>query len=269
MIMCALPLTTRRDTSTPVSRTASISFSEVTGVDDHPVRDHRRDVRVQDAGRDQLQLEQPALGDHGVAGVVAALVPNDEVHPVGEVVDGLALALIPPLGPEHDGGRHEAVSVPRAFGAPDERDVASAETDLLGRLDLDDLAVLHDDDHRAEGDVGEQLVDVQQQRRCSRARPANRITSRGDRGRAGQRVRRDRAPRAAGDLARSSAVIPCRSSSLGRDGVPVEIGTSSTSSGSAPCTSRRNAFGLRRSSVTVSPSLAPSSSSCGTWATRV
>ena len=50
---------------------------------------------------DQLELEEAPLGDHRVAGVVPALVADHEVHPVREVVDGLALALVPPLRPEH------------------------------------------------------------------------------------------------------------------------------------------------------------------------
>ena len=79
---------------------------EVARVDDHAVGDHGGDVGVEDAGRDQLELEQTPFRDHRVPCVVAALIADDEVHPVREVVDGLALALVPPLGPEHDGGRH-------------------------------------------------------------------------------------------------------------------------------------------------------------------
>ena len=58
MIRCALPLSTRRDTSTPASRSSSISFEQVPRVDDHAVGDHRRDVVVQDAGGDELELQQ-------------------------------------------------------------------------------------------------------------------------------------------------------------------------------------------------------------------
>ena len=66
---------------------------------------------VQDARWDELELQQPALGDHRVARVVPALIADDEIHPIGEVVDRLALALVPPLGPEHDRGRHVGLSV--------------------------------------------------------------------------------------------------------------------------------------------------------------
>ena len=92
------------------------------GVDDHAVRDHRGDVRVQDPRGDQLQLERVPLGEDRVAGVVPALVADDEVHPVGQVVGRLALALVPPLGPDDDGGRHDAPVYGRATaGGPDRR----------------------------------------------------------------------------------------------------------------------------------------------------
>ena len=106
MIMCALPLTTSRETSTPGLADLVHLLQQVPRIHHDAVGDHRGDVRVQDAGGDQLELQQPALGDDGVARVVAALVADHEVHPVREVVDRLALALVSPLGPEHDGGRH-------------------------------------------------------------------------------------------------------------------------------------------------------------------
>src|SRR5207247_5760236 len=75
------------------------------------VGDHRGDVRVEDAAGDEVELEQPPLGDDRVARIVPALIADHEVHPVGEVVDRLALALVTPLGPEYDGGRHGALSL--------------------------------------------------------------------------------------------------------------------------------------------------------------
>ena len=45
----------------------------------------------------------PVRGDHGVAGVVAALVAHDVVDLLAEQVGNLALALVAPLGAdEHD-----------------------------------------------------------------------------------------------------------------------------------------------------------------------
>ena len=41
-----------------------------------------------------------------VAGVVAALVADDQLHLLGQEVGELALALVTPLGPDDDGCRH-------------------------------------------------------------------------------------------------------------------------------------------------------------------
>ena len=46
----------------------------------------------------QVELEHLAVADDRVAGVVAALVADDHVGPLGEQVDDLALALVAPLG---------------------------------------------------------------------------------------------------------------------------------------------------------------------------
>ncbi len=118
MIRWQLPESRSRDTSTPVRRSSSSSRRRCRGSTTTPSGDHRRDVRIEDAGGDQLELEEAALGDHRVAGVVPALIADHEVHPVREVVDGLALALVPPLGPEHDRGRHVLRSVSVVPGDP-------------------------------------------------------------------------------------------------------------------------------------------------------
>jgi hypothetical protein len=76
-------------------------------VDHDAVGNHRGDVRIQDPRGDQVEPKDLPLRDHRVPGVVAALVPDDEVHPVGQVVDDLALALVAPLRTEDDGGRHD------------------------------------------------------------------------------------------------------------------------------------------------------------------
>ena len=48
-------------------------------VHDDAVADDRRDVRVQDAGRDEAQLVDLLADDDRVAGVVPALIADDEV----------------------------------------------------------------------------------------------------------------------------------------------------------------------------------------------
>ena len=107
-----------RETSMPAPRARRSPSSSTAGSTTTPSAITERDVGVEDARGDQLELQQPPLGDDRVAGVVAALIPDDEVHPVREVVDRLALALIPPLGPEHDGGRHDAQSTERGLPHP-------------------------------------------------------------------------------------------------------------------------------------------------------
>jgi hypothetical protein len=71
-------------------------------VDHHAVADDRRDVVVEHAGRHELQGERLAVHHQRVAGVVAALVADDRRHLLGDEVGELALALIAPLGSDHD-----------------------------------------------------------------------------------------------------------------------------------------------------------------------
>jgi hypothetical protein len=57
---------------------------------------------VQDARRDQVQDGLLAIDDQRVAGVVPALEAHHGIRPLGEQVDDLALALVTPLGADHD-----------------------------------------------------------------------------------------------------------------------------------------------------------------------
>ncbi len=68
------------------------------GIDHHAVADHRDDPRVEHAARHELELEDLAVDDQGVARVVAALVADAHRRFLGEVVGDAALALIAPLG---------------------------------------------------------------------------------------------------------------------------------------------------------------------------
>ena len=67
-------------------------------IDDHAVADDAELVRVQRAGRDQVEDGLLAVDDQRVAGVVAALEADDDIGVVGEQIDDLALALVAPLG---------------------------------------------------------------------------------------------------------------------------------------------------------------------------
>ncbi len=79
------------------------------GVDHHPVADDRRDVVVEDPARHQLEGEGLPVHHDGVAGVVAALIADDQLHLLGQEVGELALALITPLGPDDDSCRHASL----------------------------------------------------------------------------------------------------------------------------------------------------------------
>ena len=60
------------------------------------------------------KLERLVADDDRVAGVVAALVAGDDVEPLGQQVDDLALALVAPLGADDDGAGH--ITPPRGRG---------------------------------------------------------------------------------------------------------------------------------------------------------
>ena len=87
-------------------RASSISSMQRARVDHDAVADDRRDVRVQHARRDEVELEDLVADDDGVAGVVAALVAHDHRDLLGQEVGGLALALVAPLEADDHGGRH-------------------------------------------------------------------------------------------------------------------------------------------------------------------
>src|SRR5919112_4967372 len=88
-------------------------------VDDHARADDRDDVRVQHAGRDEMELEHLVTEHQRVAGVVAALVANDERRLLGEEVRSLALALVAPLEADDDRRRHQVGRAGQAVRPPD------------------------------------------------------------------------------------------------------------------------------------------------------
>ena len=67
----------------------------------------------------ELEGEALAVDHEGVAGVVAALVADDQVHLLGDEVGELALALVAPLGADDDGRWH--AKPPRSGGITEPR----------------------------------------------------------------------------------------------------------------------------------------------------
>ena len=90
----------------PRRSSVSISLNSVGRSTTTPLRDDRHDVVVQDAARDQLQRVALVADDHGVPGVVTALVAHDVAVLLRQQVDDLGLALVAPLGANDDGDRH-------------------------------------------------------------------------------------------------------------------------------------------------------------------
>jgi hypothetical protein len=75
-------------------------------LDDDTVADDGRHVVVEDPAGNELQREHFAVDDDRVAGVVPALVADDQLALFGEVVGEPALALVAPLGPDDHRAGH-------------------------------------------------------------------------------------------------------------------------------------------------------------------
>jgi hypothetical protein len=76
-------------------------------VDHHPVAEHADLVGLEDARRQQVELERLGAVDDGVARVVAPLVAGHHVEVLGQQVDDLALALVAPLGAHDHAAGHQ------------------------------------------------------------------------------------------------------------------------------------------------------------------
>ena len=78
-------------------------------VDDDAVADDRGDVVVENSTRNQLEGEALTVDHQGVAGVVTALIADDQLHLLGNEVGELSLPLVAPLSTDDDGRRHGAL----------------------------------------------------------------------------------------------------------------------------------------------------------------
>jgi hypothetical protein len=56
---------------------------------------------VEYAGRNQVQGEFPVFVDNRMAGIAAALVPYDDIIPVGQQIDHAAFSFISPIDPDN------------------------------------------------------------------------------------------------------------------------------------------------------------------------
>ncbi len=110
MITWAAVLTRTRLVSIPRAVSMSSSPISVAGLTTTPLPMTDVMCGIQDARRDEVKLEDLVAADDGVAGVVAALVADDHRDLLGEEVGRLALALVAPLQPDDDRGRHQSRS---------------------------------------------------------------------------------------------------------------------------------------------------------------
>ncbi|OGW80652.1 MAG: hypothetical protein A2Z83_09630 [Omnitrophica bacterium GWA2_52_8] len=67
------------------------------GIDDDAVSDHADFSRMQNPGRNQVEDKFFVGKFYGVAGIVTALITDDDIRLAGKKVDDLAFALIAPL----------------------------------------------------------------------------------------------------------------------------------------------------------------------------
>src|SRR6185295_16071687 len=81
-------------------------LAERVAVDDDAVSDVAEGVGTEDPGRDQVEHERAIPHHDGVAGVRSALVAGHDVGLLAQEIDDLALALVTPLGADHDTARH-------------------------------------------------------------------------------------------------------------------------------------------------------------------
>ena len=75
-------------------------------IEDDAVADDRELARTHHARRKQAQLVGDAIDDERMAGVMAALEANDDIRPLRQPVDDLALAFVAPLRSDDDHIRH-------------------------------------------------------------------------------------------------------------------------------------------------------------------
>ena len=109
MIRCALPERRSWRVSTPFAASMSISSSSTAGSTTTPLPITGTTHGIQHAARNELQLEDLAVDDQRVAGVVAALIADAHRRFLGEVVGDAALALVAPLGADDHCAGHETL----------------------------------------------------------------------------------------------------------------------------------------------------------------
>jgi hypothetical protein len=79
-------------------------------IDHHATGDHALHLGAENAAGNERQLVGLPAGDHGVAGVAAALVADDDFVLIGQQVDEFSLGFVSPLQPNDTGNAHRRTS---------------------------------------------------------------------------------------------------------------------------------------------------------------
>ena len=116
MIRWALPEMRTPERSIPRCLEAVQLLDQHLRVEHDAGAQHAQGARPENAARHQPQLVGLVAEHERVAGVVASLVAGDDVGPLGEQVDDLALALVAPLGADDHRAGH-GYAAPRAMFA--------------------------------------------------------------------------------------------------------------------------------------------------------
>ena len=93
--------------STPWARDFLDLAQKVPGVQHHAVADNAQLFRTHHARRQGVQFENLAIDHQRMTGVVAALKPGDHIGALGKPVDDFSLALVAPLGTDHNDVGHQ------------------------------------------------------------------------------------------------------------------------------------------------------------------
>jgi hypothetical protein len=79
-------------------------------VNDGAVTDYTYFTGMQYAGRHEMEHILVAFDDDGMTGIIAALIPGDNIRPFGKVINNFALTLVTPLSSYNDVSRHPRIT---------------------------------------------------------------------------------------------------------------------------------------------------------------
>ena len=88
-------------------------------IDHHAIADDRELARPYDTGRKQAQLVADSVDDQRMSGIVATLKAHNDIGPLRQPVDDLALALVSPLRADDHHISHDPCSFASCFRPPE------------------------------------------------------------------------------------------------------------------------------------------------------